>query len=75
MFLFNAAVMGFAGNSWMNEVLASFDAIAMNVSYSYRLQEECDVLGLFLAMYKGSINLPEYKAVMLASLRSLVPKE
>merc|ERR1719210_142236 len=75
MFLFNAAVMGFGQNTWMNEVLASFDTIVCNVSNSYRLQEECDVLSLRIAKYKGSINLAEYKAVMLASLRSLVPKD
>merc|ERR1740138_1767218 len=75
MFLFNSAVMGFAGNTWMNEILASFDTIVSNVSNSYRLQEECDVLSLRIAKYKGNINLPEFKAVMLASLRSLVPKD
>ena len=56
----------------MNAVLASFDTIVVNVANSYRLQEECDVLSLRIATYKGSINLPEDKAVMLASLRSLV---
>merc|ERR1719210_744007 len=75
MFLFNAAVMGFGGNSWMNEVLSSFDTIVTNVSNSSRLQEECDVLSLRIAKYKGVINLAEYKAVMMASLRSLVPKD
>jgi hypothetical protein len=75
MFMFNAAVMGFGQSSWMNEVLYSFDTIVTNVSNSYRLQEECDVLSLRMAKYKGSINLAEYKAVMLASLRSLVPKD
>merc|ERR550539_257686 len=75
MFMFNAAVMGFASSTWMNEVLASFDTIVTNVSNSYRLQEECDVLSLRIAKYKGAINLAEYKAVMLASLRSLVPKD
>merc|ERR1712060_822078 len=69
------AVMGFASSTWMNEVLASFATIVTNVSNSYRLQEECDVLSLRIAKYKGSINLAEYKAVMLASLRSLVPKD
>merc|ERR1719343_1077549 len=67
--------MGFGGSSWMNEVLFSFDTIVCNVSNSYRLQEECDVLSLRIAKYKGAINLAEYKAVMLASLRSLVPKD
>merc|ERR1719428_2733654 len=75
MFRFNAAVMGFGGSTWMNEVLFSFDTIVTNVSNSFRLQEECDTLSLRIAKYKGTINLAEYKAVMLASLRSLVPKD
>jgi len=76
MFMFNAAVMGFGDKMWMNEVLFSFDAIVRNVSNSGRLQEECDVLGLRIAKFsKAAINLTEYKAVMLASLRSLVPKD
>jgi hypothetical protein len=60
---------------WMSEVLDSFDSIVRNVANSYRLQEECDVLSLRLAKCRGTINLPQYKAVMLASLRSLVPKD
>mmetsp|Transcript_46290 Transcript_46290/g.108445 ORF Transcript_46290/g.108445 Transcript_46290/m.108445 type:complete len:1114 (-) Transcript_46290:184-3525(-) len=75
MFLFNAAVMGFAESGWMNFVLEQFDAIVTNVANSYRLQEECDVLSLVLSKYQGPIGLPEFKAVMLASLRSLVPKD
>ncbi|CAK0795725.1 unnamed protein product, partial [Prorocentrum cordatum] len=55
MFFFNAAVMGFGQSTWMNEVLASFDTIVTNVANSYRLQEECDVLALRIAKYKGSI--------------------
>ena len=39
------------------------------------MQEERDVLSLEIAKYQDStINLPEYEAVMVASLRSLVPK-
>ncbi|CAE8678374.1 unnamed protein product [Polarella glacialis] len=75
MFLFNGAVMGFGNSGWMIYVLESFDTIVTNVSNSYRLQEECDTLSLRMAKYKGSINLTEFKAVMLASLRSLVPKD
>lgn len=75
MFLFNAAVMGYANSTWMKFILEYFDPIVSNVANSYRLQEECDVLSLNLAKCKGDINLPEFKAVMLASLRSLVPKE
>lgn len=75
MFRFNAAVMGFANNNWMYEVLNSFDAIVKNVANSYRLQEECDVLALKMAKIKGTVKLGDYKAVMLASIRSLVPKD
>eukprot|EP00931_Biecheleriopsis_adriatica_P078657 TRINITY_DN5208_c0_g1_i1.p1 TRINITY_DN5208_c0_g1~~TRINITY_DN5208_c0_g1_i1.p1 ORF type:complete len:1104 (+),score=248.48 TRINITY_DN5208_c0_g1_i1:34-3345(+) len=75
MFTFNAAVMGFGGSVWFEEVLEVFDEIVLNVSNSYRLQEACDTLALTLAKYKGTINLAEYKAVMLASLRSLCPKD
>jgi uncharacterized membrane protein YgcG len=75
MFMFNSAVMGYGADFWMQEILTSFDAVVTNVSNSYRLQEECDVISLRLAKCKGKINLPQYKAVMLASLRSLVPKD
>jgi len=77
MFKFNAAVMGFGQNQWMNEVLAVFHNIVTNVSNSARLQEECDVLGLRIArvVSKKQINLGEYKSCMLASLRSLLPKD
>jgi len=37
MFLFNAAVMGFGDRIWMQEVLACFDTIVLNVSNSTRL--------------------------------------
>ena len=76
MFLFNAAVMGFADSKWMHIVLERFDGMATNVANTTRLQEECDVLSLILARYnKGQIVLPQFKAVMLASLRSMVPKD
>jgi len=68
-------VMGFGSSLWMNIVLMQFDNMVLNVANSYRLQEECDVLALTLAKYKGDINLGEFKAVMLASMRSLVPKD
>lgn len=76
MFKFNAAVMGFGGNMWLNEVLACFNNIVLNVSNSARLQEECDVLVLRISrVLKGSANFNEYKSCMLASLRSLLPKD
>jgi len=71
MFMFNLAVMGMSGQTWMNEILASFDAIVTNVANSYRLTEECDMLSLRIAKYRRNINLSQYQTVMLASLRSL----
>eukprot|EP00933_Yihiella_yeosuensis_P010568 TRINITY_DN11722_c0_g2_i1.p1 TRINITY_DN11722_c0_g2~~TRINITY_DN11722_c0_g2_i1.p1 ORF type:complete len:1131 (-),score=238.54 TRINITY_DN11722_c0_g2_i1:158-3550(-) len=73
MFLFNSVVMGYGQDFWMKEVLEAFDGIVSNVSNSSRLQEACDSLSLSLGKYRGTINLPQFKAIMLASLRSLVP--
>lgn len=75
MFMFNGAVMGFVNTPWMDEILESFDNIVTNVSNPYRLQEECDTLGLRISMHNGPVNLNEFKSIMLASLRSLVPKD
>lgn len=75
MFLFNAVVMGVNKNVWMREVLDSFDSIVKFISCAGRLQEECDVVSLRIAKHSTKINLAEFKAVMLASLRSLVPKD
>lgn len=76
MFRFNAAVMGFGSSIWMNEVLAAFDNIVPAMSNSSWLQEECDVLALRISnVTKAEVNLAEYKACMLASLRSLLPKD
>jgi len=76
MFQFNAAVMGFGSNMWMNEVLACFDNIVTNVSNSQRLVEECDFLVCRISkVATGKVNLAEFKSCMLASLRSLLPKD
>ncbi|CAE7537410.1 unnamed protein product [Symbiodinium natans] len=75
MLLFNASVMGFGSSTWMNIILAQFENMVLNVANSSRLQEECDVVSLVLAKYKGPINLPDFKSVTLASLRSLLPED
>ena len=56
-------------------LLDHFDDIARNVANSYRLQEECDVCALVMAEHRGTINPGEFSAIMLASLRSLAPKD
>jgi len=76
MFRFNSAVMGFGNNVWMEEVLDCFHNIVTNVSNPARLQEECDVLTLRISkVTKRNVNFAEYKSCMLASLRSLLPKD
>merc|ERR1719446_867951 len=76
MFQFNAAVMGFGQNLWMNEVLDLFGNIMSNFGNVGRVQEECYVLTIRISkVTTGKINLPEFKSCMLASLRSLLPKE
>jgi hypothetical protein len=76
MFLFNAAVMGFGQSEWMHEVLDCFHDIVVNVANSSRLQQECAVLALRISKKNpGQVNLNEYKSCMLASLRSLLPKD
>lgn len=76
MFQFNAAVMGFSSRSWMKEVLASFDTMVTHAGDTSRLQQECDVLALRISRAGAhGVNLAEFKSCMLASLRSLLPKE
>merc|ERR1719482_1921153 len=76
MFKFNSAVMGFGTSQWMGEVLDCFDNIVTNVANSARLQEECDILVLRISrVARGNVNFGEYKLCMLASLRSLLPKD
>jgi uncharacterized membrane protein YgcG len=76
MFQFNAAVMGYGSSLWMNEVLAQFENIIVNVHNAGRMQEECYVICLRIAkVTNAKINLGEFKSCMLASLRSLLPKD
>ena len=78
MFEVSAAVMGInATGGWMKEVLNSFENIVMNVKNNSRLQEECNVLSLRLSkcLNRSKIELPQFRACMLAALRSLLPKD
>merc|ERR1712159_856941 len=68
--------MGFGNSQWTAEVLDCFNNIVTNVANSGRLQEECDILVLRISrVAKGNVNFAEYKSCMLASLRSLLPKD
>lgn len=76
MFEFNIQVMGLRSNAWLEEILNSFDAIVTHIGCPQRLEEEIDVLTLRIAKVAWEdVNLNQFKSVMLASLRSLLPKE
>eukprot|EP00930_Biecheleria_cincta_P060599 TRINITY_DN4623_c0_g1_i1.p1 TRINITY_DN4623_c0_g1~~TRINITY_DN4623_c0_g1_i1.p1 ORF type:complete len:1162 (+),score=193.23 TRINITY_DN4623_c0_g1_i1:169-3654(+) len=76
MFEFNIQVMGLRSNAWLEEILYSFDAIVTHIGNPKRLEEELDVLTLRIAKVAWEdVNLNQFKSVMLASLRSLLPKE
>ncbi|CAE8639559.1 unnamed protein product, partial [Polarella glacialis] len=77
MFTINATVMGFGKGAatWMGDCLESFDAIVAHLGSAGRLQEECRTLVLRLSLYdKSIIVLPQFKACLLAALRSTLPK-
>jgi len=77
MFSINAAVMGVnrKHTAWMGTVIDSWDNLVMNVKNSDRIKEETDVLALRLSKYtEGSVSLDQFRACMLAALRSLLPK-
>lgn len=79
LFDLNMEVMGLGkSRNWLLEVRNSFDAIVTNVSNPIRFQQECEVLAIKLSkVTKGadkSINLAQYKSLMLASMRGVLAK-
>lgn len=77
MFKFNATVMGYGHSEWMAPVLDVFDTMVVHATEPTRVMEEADVLSIVLSkvnMRGHQIEFLEFKAVLLASLRSLLPK-
>lgn len=78
MFSITATVMGVKKTSllWMQEVLDAFDALVVHTQDRERFREECDVLVLRISRYdKSAVNLKQFRNLLLAALRSLLPKE
>eukprot|EP00439_Symbiodinium_sp_Y106_P044179 s3711_g5.t1 len=69
---FNASVMGIGDRMWFADLLYSMESLVPHIGNIDRVQEECDVLALTLAHY-DKVNLAEFRSVMFASLRSLLP--
>jgi len=74
MVLFNASVMNMGQNIWFEEMLQAIRALVPNCGNISRLQEECDLLCLALVHYED-VDLNDFKKVMFASLRSLLPSQ
>lgn len=74
MAMFNASVMGVGDRPWITDMLEEFDDMVLHASDTVRLQEECDCTSLILSKYPNVV-LSEFKSLMFASLRSLLPKQ
>lgn len=77
MFKINASVMGFGkgASTWMVAVLDHLDNIVNHVTSAARIREEVCVLTLRLSSFEDEeIVLPQFKACLLAALRSTLPQ-
>eukprot|EP00913_Durusdinium_trenchii_P009592 g9012.t1 len=78
MCAFSNEVMGQKTEGWMLELLQVFDILVEMISSPVHLQEEkseCDLLAINLITKSTSIDFEKFKPVMLAALRSLLPKQ
>ncbi|CAE7349616.1 unnamed protein product [Symbiodinium sp. CCMP2592] len=57
---------------WFADMLYAMESLVPYIGNIDRVQEDCDVLTLTLAKYE-KVNLKEFRSVMFASLRSLLP--
>ena len=57
---------------WFADMLYAMESLVPYIGNIDRVQEDCDVLTLTLAKYE-QVNLKEFRSVMFASLRSLLP--
>lgn len=75
MCAFSCEVMGQKTEAWMDELLKVFHILVEMISSPVHLQEECDLLAINLITKSQSIDFEKFKPVMLAALRSLLPKQ
>ena len=74
MCAFSNQVMGQPTEGWMEELLAVFPVLVERVGNPAHLVEECDLLSLAMVARSDNIDFDRFKPVMLAALRSLLPK-
>eukprot|EP00438_Fugacium_kawagutii_P020006 Skav203477 [mRNA] locus=scaffold921:163503:175914:+ [translate_table: standard] len=75
MCAFSNEVMGQKTEGWMLELLGVFNILVDMISSPVHLQEECDLLAINLITKSSNIDFEKFKPVMLAALRSLLPKQ
>ncbi|CAK9034042.1 unnamed protein product [Durusdinium trenchii] len=73
MCAFSNQVMGQETENWMEELLEVFHVLVERISNPSLLQEECELLAISVSKSK-EIDFGKFKPVMMAALRSLLPK-
>eukprot|EP00438_Fugacium_kawagutii_P006054 Skav218237 [mRNA] locus=scaffold4566:182185:185298:+ [translate_table: standard] len=71
---FSMGIMGEEAEGWMQELLQVFAVLVDRISKPASLLEECDLLAINMNNRFQNINFDKFKPVMLAALRSLLPK-
>eukprot|EP00438_Fugacium_kawagutii_P033793 Skav218848 [mRNA] locus=scaffold2397:54135:62539:+ [translate_table: standard] len=74
MCAFSMGIMGEEAEGWMQELLQVFPVLVDRISKPASLLEECDLLAINMNNRFQNINFDKFKPVMLAALRSLLPK-
>ena len=74
MCAFSNEVMGQETEGWMEELLQVFSVLVDKIASPSILQEECDLLSICMVSKSKEIDFQKFKPVMLAALRSLLPK-
>ncbi|CAK9041035.1 unnamed protein product [Durusdinium trenchii] len=74
MCAFSNEVMGQETEGWMEELLRVFHVLVERIGNPGHLQEECELLSINMVSKSEEIDFAKFKPVMLAALRSLLPK-
>lgn len=74
MCTFSSEVIGQQIEGWMEELLTVFTVLVERIGNPSHLMEECELLAISMIRKAKDIKFDRFKPVMLAALRSLLPK-
>ncbi|CAK9064043.1 unnamed protein product [Durusdinium trenchii] len=74
MCTFSSEVIGQQIEGWMEELLGVFTVLVERIANPSHLMEECELLAISMISKAKDIQFEKFKPVMLAALRSLLPK-